>query len=392
MSILSIGQINLNYLLYFLSFVLITISLNCISFFGLQNISKYNVSLIVITHYGCFILFIIPEIIINKHFRLKDFFHLEKKTNQIKYIFKDFSKRTSLKSIILDILAILFFVILVYVLMILQIVYDPTSKLIFTENYYFISFLFLYISTRILYTFEFYNHHKLSLGLIIMIGFIRYIIKIVVFHSPDLTFPFDYILLFCLVVIAFFEALLNAYIKLVIEIRYYSPLIIIFMIGLVCSCFAILILVFSRINCDNAFCKLINQSTNFNLATRDIIFLVLYSFCYGLYYFCLVMIIRNYSPCHIFLFFQSKEFITNIFYSINSWNTWLFILILVTFILDINASFVFLEMIELKFCGLDKNLKNKIGKRGENETKKLLKHLNDTDTNDSLSYDSLSSQ
>ena len=49
-------------------------------------------------------------------------------------------------------------------------------------------------------------------------------------------------------------------------------------------------------------------------------------------------------------------------------------------------------MIELKFCGLDKNLKNKIGKRGENETKKLLKHLNDTDTNDSLSYDSLSSQ
>ena len=144
--------------------------------------------------------------IINKHFRLKDFFHLEKKTNQIKYIFKDFSKRTSLKSIILDILAILFFVILVYVLMILQIVYDPTSKLIFTENYYFFSFLFLYISTRILYTFEFYNHHKLSLGLIIMIGFIRYIIKIVVFHSPDFPFPFDYILLFCLVVIAFFEA------------------------------------------------------------------------------------------------------------------------------------------------------------------------------------------
>lgn len=73
-----------------------------------------------------------------------------------------------------------------------------------------------------------------------MIGFIRYIIKIVVFHSPDLTFPFDYILLFCLVVIAFFEALLNAYIKLVIEVRYYSPLIIIFMIGLVCSCFAII--------------------------------------------------------------------------------------------------------------------------------------------------------
>ena len=83
MSILSIGRINKNYLLYFLFFVLITISLNCISFFSLQNISEYNVSLIVITHYGCFILFIIPDIIINKNFRLKNIFHLEKKTNQI---------------------------------------------------------------------------------------------------------------------------------------------------------------------------------------------------------------------------------------------------------------------------------------------------------------------
>ena len=90
MSILSIGQINLNYLLYFLSFVLITISLNCISFFGLENISKYNVSLIVITHYGCFILFIIPEIIINKHFRLKDFFHLEKKQTKLNIFLKTF--------------------------------------------------------------------------------------------------------------------------------------------------------------------------------------------------------------------------------------------------------------------------------------------------------------
>ena len=261
--------------------------------------------------------------------------------------------------------------------MILQIVYDPTSKLIFNENYYFIALFFLYISTRILYKFHFYSHHKLSIGLIIIIGAIRYTLKIVVFHSPNFTFPLDYILLFCLAVIAFFEALLYVYIKLVVEFRYYSPFLISFMVGLVCTCIAILILLFSRINCDNKFCKLINQSRNFDFSSKEIFFLFLLSFFYGFYFFCLVLVIRNYSPCHLFLLFQSKEFIINIFYSIDNWNTWKFIMILITFILEINASFVFMEMIELRFCGLDKNLKNSIVERADKEAKILLEDIED---------------
>lgn len=261
--------------------------------------------------------------------------------------------------------------------MILQIVYDPTSKLIFNENYYFIALFFLYISTRILYKFHFYSHHKLSIGLIIIIGAIRYTLKIVVFHSPNFAFPLDYILLFCLAVIAFFEALLYVYIKLVVEFRYYSPFLISFMVGLVCTCIAILVLLFSRIKCDNKFCKLINQSRNFDFSSKVIFFLFLLSFFYGFYFFCLVIIIRNYSPCHLFLLFQSKEFIINIFYSIDNWNTWKFIMILITFILEINASFVFMEMIELRFCGLDKNLKNSIVERADTETKILLKNITD---------------
>ena len=53
--------------------------------------------------------------------------------------------------------------------------------------------------------------------MIIIIGAIRYTLKIVVFHSPNFSFPFDFILLFFLAVIAFFEALLYVYIKLVVE-------------------------------------------------------------------------------------------------------------------------------------------------------------------------------
>ena len=50
-------------------------------------------------------------------------------------------------------------------------------------------------------------------------------------------------------------------------------------------------------------------------------------------------------------------------------------MILITFILKINASFVFMEMSELRFCGLDKNLKNSIVERADTETKILLKDI-----------------
>ena len=52
-------------------------------------------------------------------------------------------------------------------------------------------------------------------------------------------------------------------------------------------------------------------------------------------------------------------------------------MILISFILEINASFVFMEIIELRFCGLDKNLKNSIVERADKETKILLEDIED---------------
>ena len=60
-------------------------------------------------------------------------------------------------------------------------------------------------------------------------------------------------------------------------------------------------------------------------------------------------------------------------------------MILITFILEINASFVFMEMIELKFCGLDKNLKKTIEKRAITETKILMEDIKTPDNDECLS-------
>ena len=99
------------------------------------------------------------------------------------------------------------------------------------------------------------------------------------------------------------------------------------------------------------------------------------------------MVIRNYSPCHLFLLLQSKEFIINVFYSFDNWNTWKFILILITFILEIMASFAFMEMIELRFCGFDQNLRDNIRKRADSETKIIMKNISDLNEDDYSSLD-----
>ena len=56
-------------------------------------------------------------------------------------------------------------------------------------------------------------------------------------------------------------------------------------------------------------------------------------------------------------------------------------MVLITFLLEINASFVFLEMLELRFCGFDQNLRNKIIERGDNEIKILMENITDTTDN-----------
>ena len=366
MKLISIGIIDYKYLLYFIFYILITISLNCLAFFKFGDISKYKISLLVIIQYSALITFLIPEIIINRKFQ--NIFKKQNKGNKIKYIFKDFSKKSNLKNISLDILSILFFLLLAYILLILEIEYSPTSKLVFNENYYFVSLFFLFISTHILYKKNFFSHHFLSVGMIIIIGLTRYILKIVVFHSPNFTFPFDLILLFFLLVIAFFEAFLQVYMKLVMEFRFYSPFFISSMIGIICSFIAvILLIILNNVECSFWFCEILNQDINFEYETSEIICLVIYSILNGLHFFIQLMVINIYTPCHLFLLLQSKEFIINIFTIIDNWDIGKFILILVTFICEIFASFVYMEMIEFNFCGFDTNLRTSISERADSD-------------------------
>ena len=97
----------------------------------------------------------------------------------------------------------------------------------------------------------------------------------------------------------------------------------------------------------------------------------IYSFIYGVYNILFSLIVKDYTICHIFLYYQFNVFesyfkeknITIASIIINS----------VSILIEIFITLVFLEIIELKFCGINQDIKENIGKRA-------IKDVDETDS------------
>ena len=111
MTLISLGNLNQKFLLYLLSFIIIVIAYNLVAVLYLnKNIADNQISipLNIIIRYSFYIIFIIPEILINKK-HLKEKNEIPKNEiidNNIVYIYKHPSKNR--KSLIILSLAFLF--------------------------------------------------------------------------------------------------------------------------------------------------------------------------------------------------------------------------------------------------------------------------------------------
>jgi hypothetical protein len=95
------------------------------------------------------------------------------------------------------------------------------------------------------------------------------------------------------------------------------------------------------------------------------------------------IIINYYSVCHIFLFLQNKGITDSISLEIDKNIYYVFQLIIqICFIINLFFSLVFLEMIELNFCGLNVNLKKNIQNRVSNENNLTIKESEESEQND----------
>ena len=81
--------------------------------------------------------------------------------------------------------------------------------------------------------------------------------------------------------------------------------------------------------------------------------------------------INDFTVFHIFILISFYEYINAINKIIINFNLLELITTITIISLEILVSFVFVEIIELNFCGLNRNLKRNIINRGDNEINKL---------------------
>ena len=91
------------------------------------------------------------------------------------------------------------------------------------------------------------------------------------------------------------------------------------------------------------------------------------------------MIVNDFTICHIFLYFLVYAFY-NTAKNYNKIDGTIFIIEIILFIFEFLNLLVFLEIIELKFCGLNKNLKSNIEERAKLD----LENINDRTSSDKI--------
>ena len=156
-----------------------------------------------------------------------------------------------------------------------------------------------------------------------------------------------------------------------------------------------IIVIISFIPCNKNFCivsfngkKYIDHIlTIFNNSNIAIFCLFLCSIITGALKLLNNVVINNFTVCHLFLFFQTEEIISDTLYQINSNIAGLNLgIIFVCNALEIILAFVFLEIIEIKYHNLSENTIKNIQKRAENETNLIINEYNENEEdNDSAS-------
>ena len=246
---------------------------------------------------------------------------------------------------------------------------------IYNDKYYFVQIYILYFLSLIFLKTKFYRHQYLSIIIIGILGVSRMIIYKIFFFTYFDVISFIFHIACCL-----FKSIIYIYLKGLMEYKYYLPSKCSYIFGeinipIIIVLYAIASFIpFQK----SAFCFL-EKNNNYYFDnfysipdmftnTFEILYLVYYCICSGVYSYLINFMIYNYSYFHITIFFQLRGFIDNIFYILENSDLKgkiiFLIIISIIFCLEILMSLVFLEVIELNFCGLNKNLKRKIQERG----------------------------
>ena len=393
--LIAIGKINIRFLVYSLSYIITQILLNSITFsFKLKfvDLKIKNIQLILIITHSSLIFFIIIECRVRKLFNKKETNENElkdgkRKGKELKLIYNK-SKKVNIKGQLNLILMILLELIYDTSLLAYQKKEEEQSELVIAEIYKFMDILFLLIFFRVFHKILFYKHQYISLIIIILTGLARFF-RVFEYFFHEEGKEFGIITLGFIILLPLIDSVKIYIIQKYMKYNYYSPYFILFLIGVTYLIVSLIILIiFKNINCSTEICKSLSEINIESNKVVNYILIILYSLFYGLEHFIKFYTMYTFSAFHYILISTFGEIIQFGYKMILNFDTTDLIVNLVTYSVEIFAVLVFIETIELNFCGLNMNLKKNIIFRADYELDLINKSKNSNGDDDSETIDS----
>ena len=336
-------------------------------------------------HFICLIVSYLPLIFIKKSPKFKDSYKFIKLIRAIsktvvfvpffiseKFFQKNEKKQIDLKNTRNDIIILILFPIIYILSKIMKSFFKILGELINQViSLIILSFFMGYFSN-----FQFHRHNLLA---VILFSFFIILVDTLFYKNESFIHSTITTIILNAVYCLFYSIELN-YRKYLMDDRYISFYKILSFCGLIDLFYFFIIKILSDkygnfIYCAGEQVKTITSFEGIKTKTIIVILQILLIFtCYIIHITIFFLLIYHFSPAHAVVVNTIILSIQEIYYHRIS-NAFLFVLFLLLLIFSIIALFIYLEIIELHFCGLDKNIRKNILKRAERDKSMSLEQI-----------------
>ena len=221
----------------------------------------------------------------------------------------------------------------------------------------------------------YYKHQNISFLILIFIGAIKYIY----FYSNNP--KFSYISIILNIIYSVLYAIYYLFIKRLMRNKFITPYKCNYIIGIINVPLIILIYLiisvtpFGNTNNSYYYDNIFDAFKKFgNLDAKNWIILITLPFIYGIYQFIVTKTIYDYTIYHMYLPFLIQYFIENIIYNFGTVGN---IILISSFLIELIMLLIFIEIIEINFCGFNQNLKKNIELRALTESSLAIENDDD---------------
>ena len=374
MKFISLGKINKKiFLLLFIYIIIISLNNSIISL--IKSEEKYQIGNIIlryIINFSSFLLYILPEYIIKKKSSIsvkkdKQKQKQENGNNKVVYLYSNTSKKMSLKNyLILFLIFLLHYILIIFGPEIYLIIYDDKFKIFSNEFIVPISLLFL----------------------IFFFFFLKFLVFIFAIKIKEINFNLSYDLLYLipLIIYVLIGSIQIYLIKRYLYNKYFSPFFVIFIEGIVFEIISIILLpIFLNVECGKDLQPILCEMKS--VSSLAIILNIFQGILVSIKEFLRIKILDDFTVFHIMILDSIGILVDDIYSLISDYNTPQLILSIFTFLITILFLSIFIEIIELNFCGLNFNLKKNITRRAVVEKDKIydINNINEDEDEDNNS-------